>query len=88
MTAEVCCSNCIFGDQIVAVVGGRNIDNNCTETRWVLVNKLPIGQTRNCFSHLQKIFGTAGEKFIYPKEDDTCINPKKFKPKEVPDIVY
>jgi hypothetical protein len=75
------CSNCFYGHQIVAGVGGGNIEEDGTETNWHLTRTIPVGQTRNCFSRFQKILGAAGEKFIYPNEDDTCINPKKFKRK-------
>ncbi len=76
---DVRCSNCFYGHQIVARMGGGNIEDNGAETNWVLLREIPVGQTRNCFSHLQQMLGTAGEKFIYPNENDTCINPRKFK---------
>jgi hypothetical protein len=75
------CLKCFYGHQIIAGVAGKNIEDDGTETRWHLTRTIPVGQTRNCFSRLQRILGTAGEKFIYLEEDDSCINPKKFKPK-------
>lgn len=80
---DMCCSNCVFGHEIVAGTLGGNIEDDGTETIWALMKTIPVGQTRNCFSRFQRMMGVAGEKFIYPKEDDTCINPKKFEPKEV-----
>lgn len=85
---EMHCSDCVFGHQIIAGVVGGNVADDGRETGWMLMRTIPVGQTRNCFSRFQRIIGIAGEKFIYPDEDDTCINSKKFKPKEAPNIVY
>lgn len=74
------CSNCVFGHQIVALAAGGSVDDSGNETRWLLNRAIPIGQTRNCFNILQKLF-LDPEKFIYPGTDDTCINPQKFKQK-------
>ena len=74
------CSNCVFGHEIVAVVCGGNIEDDDTETRWHLVEPTHVGQTRNCFGRLE-IFLFHPERFIYPGEDDSCVKPKKFKPK-------
>ncbi len=74
------CSNCFYGDQIVAGIGGGSVDDEGTETRWRLVEPRKIGQTRNCLNLWQrKVLGVP--KFIYPNSNDTCINPKKFKAK-------
>lgn len=74
------CSNCFYGHQIVASIGGGDIDEEGNEITWRLTEPRKIGMTRNCFSFLQKAF-LRPEKFIYPKEDDSCINTKKFRKK-------
>ena len=74
------CSKCVFGNQIVAMTAGGSLNDDGTETSWYLTKVIPVGQTRNCFNPIQKILFDP-PKFIHPKEDDTCINPKKFKQK-------
>lgn len=71
------CSNCLYGHQIVASIAGGSTDEEGNETRWKLIEPRLIGITRNCFNPFQKLF-LQPEKFVYPNEDDTCINPRKF----------
>ncbi len=79
------CSNCFYGHQIVAGMGGGNIEDDGTKTSWVLLRRIPVGQTRNCFGLVEKVLSQLDfiklNHFIYPNEDDTCINPKKFMAK-------
>lgn len=72
------CSNCVYGHKIVAFVMIGNIHDDGSKTREYYTDPIPVGQTRNCFSWLEKKLYRP-EKFIYPNEDDTCINPKKFR---------
>ena len=74
------CSNCVYGGQIVAHAFGGNFSDDGTETRWVLNRMMPVGQTRNCFGFLQRAFSNP-PIFIYPEQDDSCINPRKFRQK-------
>jgi hypothetical protein len=79
-TQDMRCSNCIHGDQIVAGIGGGSVDKNGRPKRWMVVKPVQIGQTRNCLNWWQrKVLEIP--KFMYPKEDDSCINTKKFKSK-------
>lgn len=74
------CANCTYGHQIVAGAVGGNIDEEGNETRWRLVEPIKIGQTRNCLNWWQRRVLEIS-KYVYPNEDDTCINQKKFKKK-------
>ena len=86
-SVEQRCSNCILGHQIVAGIGGGNIEDDGTETRWYLTSLTPIGQTRNCFGWIEIALSRLGlvelDHYIYPNEDDTCIRPRKFSPKPI-----
>ncbi len=76
------CSGCVSGDQIVSHAMGGSVSDDGTETRWASNRTIPVGQIRNCFNWFQRTFQDP-PKFIYPNEDDTCINPRKFKQKTV-----
>ncbi|EKE05689.1 MAG: hypothetical protein ACD_19C00182G0017 [uncultured bacterium] len=79
-TQDMRCSNCVHGHQLVAGVGGGSVDKKGKQTRWHLVKPIEIGFTRNCLNWWQRSVLEI-PKFIYPKESDACINPKKFKSK-------
>jgi len=72
------CSNCVLGHEIVALGIGGNISNDGIEIRNVSNGEIRIGQTRNCFNWFQWTFEHP-PKYVSPHEDDTCINPRKFK---------
>jgi hypothetical protein len=72
------CSECKFGKQYVALTGGRKVNENGDTLKWYLIEPTPIGQTRNCYGFIEKILFDP-KIFIYPKEDDTCVNPRRFK---------
>lgn len=75
------CSNCSQTDQIISfpIIGELNEDGSQTH---LLMNRIiPVGTKRNCFTFIQNWL-LAPEQFIYPEADDTCVNPKRFKPKQ------
>ena len=75
---EARCSACTFGRQLEALAVGGYINEDGSEERWFRNEPIPIGQVRDCYSLLQ-IMLFEPERFIYPGQDDTCVNPKKFE---------
>lgn len=61
---------------MVAFVNIGNIDDSGVLIRWHYAELRLIGQTRNCFPWWQKMLFDL-PKFIYPNQDDSCINMNK-----------
>lgn len=77
---EMRCSGCFYGHSITVGAFGASVDEGGKQTKWHLANPIEIGQTRNCLNWFQRRILEI-PKFIYPNEDDTCINVRKFKSK-------